>query len=196
MEELLDIYNEDWEYIGTAPRSRVHTEGLRHQVVHCWAVAENSPILYFQQRSPTKHDFPNCFDLACGGHIDAGELPEQAVLREIREEIGLDLEQSQLVSLGKYRAPDFKIPGYYDREISNVFVLQQDNPPFQPGEEVSRMVSIRAEDFYRMECEGAQTIPARTLDGVEFYIHRDEWCCHDGEFAAVILPYLYRRQIL
>ena len=82
MEEVLDIYDEDWNHIGTAPRSEVHEKGLFHQVVHCWVIAQTEPVLYFQQRAHTKKDFPDCYDLACGGHMDAGEPADAAALRE------------------------------------------------------------------------------------------------------------------
>ena len=190
MEELLDVYDEDGSPAGCASRSRVHAEGLLHQVVHCWVIGKTAPVLYFQQRAHDKQDFPGYFDLACGGHIGAGETPKQAMIREIREEIGLQLEPERLVSLGKYRAPDFQIPGYYDRTISNVFVLRQDMPAFSLGEEVAAMLCVQAADFYRMELEGAAEIPADTMRGVRIYTSRDRWCCHDGEFAAVVLPYL------
>ncbi|MCD8355912.1 MAG: NUDIX domain-containing protein [Clostridia bacterium] len=190
MEELLDIYDESWNHIGTASRRDVHEKGLLHQVVHCWVIAETEPVIYFQQRAHTKKDFPGYYDLACGGHIDAGETPQTAVLREIQEETGLRLTQRQLIPLGKYRAPDFKIPGYYDRETSNVFVLRQDHPDFSPGEEVGRIVRILASEFYHMEVDGAEKIRAETENGEQFTIHRNEWCCHDGEFQAKVLPYL------
>lgn len=190
MEEVLDIYDENWNYIGTASRSEVHEKGLFHQVVHCWVIAQTEPILYFQQRAHTKKDFPDCYDLACGGHMDAGEPADAAALREIREEIGLVLTMDQLVSLGTYRAPDFRIPGYYDREISHVYVYRQDQPAFAPGPEVGRMVCISAADFYRMEAEGAEQITGKTLDGTELVIRQEEWCCHDGEFLEKVVPYL------
>lgn len=190
MEELLDIYDENWNRIGCAPRSRVHAEGLRHQVAHCWVIGETRPVLYFQQRAHDKQDFSGQFDLACGGHIDAGETPERAAMRELYEETGLQLTEGQLVSLGKYRAPDFHMPGYHDRTLANVFVLRQDTPPFSLGREVARMICVQASDFYRMEVEGTAEIPVDTLQGTHFMVHRDAWCCHDGEFAAVVLPYL------
>ncbi len=190
MEEVLDIYDENWNHIGTAPRSEVHDKGLFHQVVHCWVIAQSEPVIYFQQRAHTKKDFPDCYDLSCGGHIDAGEQPDAAALREIREETGLELAADQLVHLGTYRAPDFRIPGYYDRETSHVYVYRQDHPDFAPGPEVGRMVCIHAADFYRMEVEGEQQSAAKTLDGMELVIRREEWCCHDGEFQAKVVPYL------
>lgn len=190
MEEQLDIFDEQMNCIGTAPRSRVHAEGLLHQVVHCWIVGESEPVLYFQQRAHTKADFPDFYDLACGGHIGAGEYPDTVVLREVWEETGLHLMPGQLTKLGQYRAPDLKIPGFFDRETSNVYVLRQDAPSFAPGEEVARMICVDAEEFCRMELENAQEIEAKTLDGEAFRISRDEWCCHDGEFAALVFPYL------
>jgi isopentenyldiphosphate isomerase len=110
MQEILDIYNEDWQRIGTASRDEVHERGLLHRVVHCWIIQENQPVFWFQQRAHTKKDFPDCFDLPCGGHVDAGETPIQAMLRELREEIGLYVTRNDLISLGAYRAPDFHIP--------------------------------------------------------------------------------------
>jgi len=36
--------------------------------------------------------FPNCWDLI-GGHVEDGETPEQALIREYKEELGLTLKE-------------------------------------------------------------------------------------------------------
>ncbi len=41
-------------------------------------------------RHPRRRWYPDCWDLV-GGHIEAGESPEQALRRECREEIAVDL---------------------------------------------------------------------------------------------------------
>lgn len=193
MQEVLDIYNEDWQCIGTALRDEVHEHGLLHRVVHCWIFQKTQPMFWFQQRAHTKKDFPDYFDLPCGGHVDVGETPVQAVQRELREEIGLHVTENDLISLGMYRAPDFHIPGYYDREMSHVFMLRMDEPAFVLGEEVQRMVRVSAENFYQMEVKQRENILIQLQNGEQILVGRNQWCCHDGEFQAVVLPYLQQK---
>lgn len=40
-------------------------------------------------RHPSRQWYPDCWDLV-GGHVERGETPEQAVVRECREELGVD----------------------------------------------------------------------------------------------------------
>ena len=43
-------------------------------------------------RHPDRRWYPDCWDVV-GGHIEAGESAEQALVRECREEIGVDVEE-------------------------------------------------------------------------------------------------------
>jgi 8-oxo-dGTP diphosphatase len=61
----------------------------------------NSKILLVQQRKPGAYalwSFP-------GGHVEAGETPEQAVYREVREELGLALVDAKPFNIYQLATP-------------------------------------------------------------------------------------------
>lgn len=47
-------------------------------------------LLYLRDNKPTI-PFPDHWDLI-GGHVEEGETPEQALVREVKEELGIDLK--------------------------------------------------------------------------------------------------------
>ncbi len=57
----------------------------------------NRLIIYLRDDKPGI-PFPNHWDLI-GGHVEEGETPEQALVREVKEEIGIDLEHFEYFRL-------------------------------------------------------------------------------------------------
>lgn len=55
-------------------------------------------------RRATRHDYPNCWSLP-GGHVEAGEEPNAALVRELREELGVDADVHGSPSLRIEREP-------------------------------------------------------------------------------------------
>ncbi len=89
-EDLLPLVKADGTVIGTVRRSDAHgNPALLHPVVHCVVVNARGDIL-LQLRSADKDIQPGKWDTSVGGHVDAGETIEQALARELAEEIGLD----------------------------------------------------------------------------------------------------------
>lgn len=88
-EEIFPIVDEGGNITGQAPRSVCHNGSmLLHPVVHLH-IFNPAGELYLQKRSATKDIQPGKWDTSVAGHIDLHERPEQAVLREAREELGL-----------------------------------------------------------------------------------------------------------
>jgi isopentenyl-diphosphate Delta-isomerase len=101
--ELLDLVDEHDRVIGTVRKGA--TEGdpsLLHREIA--VLIHRGDALLWQLRSAAKTVMPLTWDVACAGHVGAGDQPEAAAHRELREELGFDVE---LVALERrlVRAP-------------------------------------------------------------------------------------------
>lgn len=61
------------------------------------------------KRSPHRRTYPNCWALF-GGHLEGGETPDQAAIRELREE--LDIQISELHFLQQFATAHITITIY------------------------------------------------------------------------------------
>jgi isopentenyldiphosphate isomerase len=96
MEEQYDILNEQGEPTGEVlPKSEVHDRELWHASSCIWIYNDAGEVL-LQKRGPDKKTFPNTWDVSVAGHIAAGETPEAAAVREVKEEIGVDINPDEL----------------------------------------------------------------------------------------------------
>lgn len=87
--EMFPTVDENGNIIGAISRGEAHngTKTL-HPVVHLH-VFNSKGELYLQHRPMWKDIHPGKWDTATGGHIDLGENVEQALTREVREELGI-----------------------------------------------------------------------------------------------------------
>lgn len=99
-QEIFPIVDEAGNVMGSATRGDCHNGShLLHPVVHLH-VFNSCGEVYLQKRPAWKDIQPGKWDTSVGGHIDYGETPEQALQREVGEELGiLDFEPE---SVGKY----------------------------------------------------------------------------------------------
>ena len=187
--ELLTVYDADGRPCGTRPRAVVHAQGLFHHVCHLWVVGVREGVrgLWLQQRAFDRPLYPGGFDLAATGHIDPGETPETAALREAREEVGLSLTAADIVSGGSYRQRYARgEDGGFDDELAFAFLARLDGvPPFAVGEEVADIAFVPLADFAAAQ-EGVRDLTARRMDGSTFTIAHDALCClHPEEWSGV-----------
>ncbi len=88
-EEILEIVDKAGEVIGRASRAVIHgNNSLLHRVVHILVVNSAGDIL-LQKRAMNKDVAPGRWDTSVGGHVDAGETVEDALRREMSEELGI-----------------------------------------------------------------------------------------------------------
>ena len=89
-EEIFDVVNERDEVVGQAPRKEVHARGLWHRAVHVLVFNARGEV-FLQKRSLKKDIAAGKWDSSSSGHLDTGEDYDACAVREVREEIGLEL---------------------------------------------------------------------------------------------------------
>jgi isopentenyldiphosphate isomerase len=134
LNELLPEVDEEGRVIGQVTRGRAHAgKELKplHPVVHLHLFNPKCE-LYLQHRPSWKDTQPDKWDTAVGGHIDFGEDVMSALQREIREELGLDMEKSRIdvIPITKYVFNCLR-----ERELVYVFKTVSDLKP-SPSEEL------------------------------------------------------------
>jgi isopentenyl-diphosphate delta-isomerase len=124
MDELIDILTPEGEPTQkTALKSEAHKNGWFHATVHIWLFTSDKKIL-LQKRALTKKVFPGIWDISVAGHIGAGEEILEAAKREILEEIGLELEEKDLIKIGTRIHQVTHKNGIQDNEHHHIFIAE------------------------------------------------------------------------
>ncbi len=127
--ELFDIVDEDDQVIGQARRGEVHKDKkLIHRSVSI-LVFNDWGELYLQKRSATKDTDPGIWTVSASGHVEVGDNYEETAHRELREELGIDMEIS-FVDKFLCRAP-------HETEMTAIFKAFHNGPFKLNKEEIS-----------------------------------------------------------
>ena len=124
MDEFIDILTTEGAPTGkTALKSEAHKNGWFHATAHIWLFTTDKKIL-LQKRALTKKVFPGIWDISVAGHIGAGEKILQGAKREILEEIGLELQEKDLIKIGTRIHQVSHSNGIQDNEHHHVFIAE------------------------------------------------------------------------
>ena len=168
---LLDTFDEDGTPLEPRPRSAVHSLGLWHRVFHCWIIEldmNGRLSLVLQRRGPYKRAFPNRLDISAAGHLHAGEVPVQGGLREIHEELALEVAADELRQLAERRIDERVYNGEMNREVQCVYLLERppcDLSTYHPAyPELHGVIRCRLADARRLLDDDIRFIEAEWLE--------------------------------
>ena len=110
----------------TKPRSDVHRDGDWHKAVHIWIVNSEGKLL-IQKRAPQKDSHPNEWDISAAGHLSAGETSEQAIVKELYEELGVKINKTDYKYLFTIANQSTSKGGtFINNEFDDVYLIKLD----------------------------------------------------------------------
>ena len=121
--EVWDLYTKYREKTGKEHiRGEKIPEGCYHLVVHVW-IRNNKGEYLISQRSADRPAFPLMWECV-GGSVIKGESSIEGAIREVKEEVGLDLEQEAgKLLFSKIRGTDVKYECKAYNDIMDVWLF-------------------------------------------------------------------------
>lgn len=124
MEEMIDVLDENGIKTGEVlTRKEVHKLGLWHKIIVIAIIDEQNQIL-LQQRSYAKDTNPGQWDISAAGHVSAGQTSVEASVREINEEVGINVEDKDLSYILTYKKESNVREDYIDKQIFDCYITK------------------------------------------------------------------------
>lgn len=151
--EYFDLLDENGNKTGkTKLRSEVHRDGDWHKAVHIWIINDKGEIL-LQRRCATKDSYPNMLDISSAGHLSAGDESLSGAIREIKEELNLDVKVEELQFIKTLKNSTKHTATFINNEFADLYILRTnkriEDMKFQE-EEISEIFFVPYKKFKEM----------------------------------------------
>jgi isopentenyldiphosphate isomerase len=149
-DEWFDIVTPEGKVVGKAPRGLCHgNPDLLHPVVHVHVFNSNGD-LWLQKRSKNKKIQPGKWDTSVGGHVSSGEKINEALMREVKEELGIDILPNELLY-------SYVMKNEIESELVYTFRGIHNGPFIWPQEEIDAAKFWKIRDIRRQLGKGVFT---------------------------------------
>ncbi len=139
-QELFYRVDDDDQVLGSVTRGEAHQNSdIKHRSIFILVFNEAGELL-LQKRNENKDTFPGFWTLSASGHVNYGQTYDEAAKRELKEELGLEID---LTTQKKIYLPE-------EREFCFIYKA------FLPNE--------RAINFDRTEISEVQFVKTRKLE--------------------------------
>lgn len=186
--ELIDIYNENHQFLGTCEKGMAHKLGLWHEVFNAIIVNKGNKTVIFQIKNAQHNQVHNMnkIEISVGGHYQSGEKIEDGV-REIKEESGIEIDFKDLINLGERQISTIVNKDYIVREFQKIFIVPYTGVVTNlecQDDEVAGFIELKIDDCIELFLKNKESIVGLdnnekkvevTLeDFVEAYLKGDE----------------------
>ena len=114
--EIFDLYDKNRIKLNkTMVRGSKPPAGTYRMVVHLAILHKNKMLI--QRRSFNKKSWTGMWDITCGGSAIKGETSSQAIHRELKEELGLDIDFSNTLPFATT---------YFSEGFDDLYVIEKD----------------------------------------------------------------------
>lgn len=147
---LYQVDEQDQE-IGQIQRSVANRDpNVTHRAIGVFVYDTNGRLL-IQKRSALKDTFPECWDISLSGHVLYGDSYTEAAIKDIKEELGLDVSPTQLLELGKVL---IKLPWENEWRTIYRYNLPEGLEIKFPEEETSEIIFVTLNEVKEMLNDG------------------------------------------
>lgn len=152
--ELFDEVDEEGNPTGKiVERTYAHEHGILHATSHVWVYRYNNQDIevLLQKRSDDKDSYPGYYDISSAGHIQTKDSYETSAIRELKEELGVRKQVSDLTYLGRMRTSSKNIfhgKEFLNEQVSNVYMIEVNQDTFDyQKEEIQSVIWMKLEDM-------------------------------------------------
>jgi isopentenyl-diphosphate delta-isomerase type 1 len=129
MAEYFNILDENGKNTGKSKiRAEVHRDGDWHRSIDIWIINPQNELL-IQKRAMQKESYPGLWEVSCSGHVVAGEKSLESAVRELKEELGVEVEPEKLQFLFEDKEINITNNGtFINKEFKEIYLLKLDWP--------------------------------------------------------------------
>jgi isopentenyl-diphosphate delta-isomerase len=136
----IDIVDENNKVTGKATDFfDLHENNILHRAAQIWLIEGDNLIFQKRGKSVT---MAGMLDATAGGHVDTGESPKVAAVREAFEEIGLTVSEGELGNEFVFRFKGELKQGWFENEFRHIYFVQREKFDLILNYEVEEFVKI------------------------------------------------------